>query len=506
MPRLGVGMPITAGLSQEAVTTIDDFFFESHTSGEVTPINTATRSNLFTYSHDFSQSSWTKADAAVSASTVKNPFGESATAANGPYKLTTSSCTNQSYVKETITSGIVSGTSYTLSVYAKKAEYDYVSLVALNPTTIHYFNLANGTTAFAHSIQPVIEDAGNGWYRCSVTVVSDNSSSKFFGIYLAGDSGNISLGSVADGDGVYIYGAQIEQNAPVSALITSSGEPGTATTALSDTSEVWDFDSTDIMLEADPEDEGFWEEGSNLVLNHNYEELGSELITNGDFSSGSTGWENAFGGQWVISGGKATLAVGVDGSYLRTVSNILTSGKSYKAVITTSGGLDSNNKITIYATSNTGQQIQSDGTHTKYFTADGTSFRFLGTANDRPISIDSVSVQQVDPNDRWTLGTGWTIEDGKAVGTSTTNNLQQLSILTAGDTYELTFTISDYSAGSVRANVGGVQGTLRSSNGTFTEIIGPATSPHFFFDGVSTFTGKIDNVTVKEYAITPLDV
>ena len=111
------------------------------------------------------------------------------------------------------------------------------------------------------------------------------------------------------------------------------------------------------------------------------------------------GWENAFGGQWVFDDEKFTLPVGVDGSYLRTVSNILTSGKLYKAVITTSGGLDSNNKVTIYATSNTGQSIESDGTHTRYFTADGTSFRFLGTANDRPISIDSVSVKDVTFSD-----------------------------------------------------------------------------------------------------------
>jgi hypothetical protein len=150
--------------------------------------------------------------------------------------------------------------------------------------------------------------------------------------------------------------------------------------------------------------QGYWKmgDGTNDEYPVIYDQvdptLSAELVTNGDFSAGSTGWENAFGGEWVISGGKATLAVGADGSYLRTVSNILTSGKSYKAVITTSGGLDSNNKVTIYATSNTNQKAESDGTHTFYFTADNTSFRFLGVANDRPISIDSVSVKEIQGN------------------------------------------------------------------------------------------------------------
>ena len=382
MPRLGVGMPIIAGVSQEAVTAIDDFFFESHTSGEVTPINTATRSNLFTYSHDFSQSSWTKADSAVSTSAVKNPFGETATAANGPYKLVTSSASNQVYIRETLTT--VVGKYYTFSVFAQKAEYDYIALVGLNPTTIHYFNLANGTTASAHSIQPVIEDAGNGWYRCSVTLVADTTS-KFFGIYLAGDSGNISLGSVADDNGIYIYGAQVEQNSPVSALITSSGEAGTATTALSDTSEVWDFDSTDIMLEADPEDEGFWEEGSNIV-------------TNGDFATDSD----------------------------------------------------------------------------------------------------------------WSKGTGWTISDGKAhADVSSTAALSQTLSTGAGNTYDVTLTISNLTAGSIQPQFGGTLATPTSanSNGTHNfKITATGSSSGLLLYALNTSAFSIDNITVKEYAITPLDV
>ena len=78
MPRLGVGMPITAGLSQEAVTTIDDFFFESHTSGEVNPILTTSRTNLITYSENFTDNSWTlNNNATITSSTQTAPDGSS---------------------------------------------------------------------------------------------------------------------------------------------------------------------------------------------------------------------------------------------------------------------------------------------------------------------------------------------------------------------------------------------------------------------------------------------
>jgi len=90
MPRLGLGMPLAAGLSQEAVTIIDDFFFESFSASEMTPINTASRTNMFPYSHDFSQNDWIKAESKIETSGITDPFG-----GTGSYKLTTEGNTNQ---------------------------------------------------------------------------------------------------------------------------------------------------------------------------------------------------------------------------------------------------------------------------------------------------------------------------------------------------------------------------------------------------------------------------
>lgn len=57
--------------------------------------------------------------------------------------------------------------------------------------------------------------------------------------------------------------------------------------------------------------------------------LGSELVTNGDFSQGSTGWSGSGAGGWVISGGVATHTAGTYGTLSTTATDATTAGKSY---------------------------------------------------------------------------------------------------------------------------------------------------------------------------------
>ena len=251
----------------------------------------------------------------------------------------------------------------------------------------------------------------------------------------------------------------------------------------------------------------FSEEGSEEVSNGSFSQEGVELITNGDFSDGSTGWQNTFDGEWVISGGKATLQVGADGSYLSAVGNILTTGKSYKAVITTSGGLDANNRVTIYANSNTGEVIKADGTHTLYFTANGTIFRFSGVANDNPISIDNVSVKEVGQD--WTLGTGWSIGEDKAISIASGGGQGVVQDVNgqvfSGKTYKVEYTILDYVSGNVRPSFSGggsTTGVTNDGNGTYVQyltLIANNTSFNIKATGTDGgFNGSITNISVKE--------
>jgi len=105
-----------------------------------------------------------------------------------------------------------------------------------------------------------------------------------------------------------------------------------------------------------------------------------------------------------------------------------------------------------------------------------------------------------DTDSDWSKGTGWTISGGKAVGTAASGNLTQSGILTLGKTYKVTYTISDYSAGSIRFGCGTKYGTTKSANGTYSdELTYIAGSADLICDGVASFTGKIDNVSCVEW-------
>lgn len=99
----------------------------------------------------------------------------------------------------------------------------------------------------------------------------------------------------------------------------------------------------------------------------------------------------------------------------------------------------------------------------------------------------------------WTKGAGWTISAGKANASSASSDLSQDITVTNGLTYEVTYTISNYSTGNVTPVVAGTSGTARSANGTYAEVItaGAGTSPRLLFTGASSFSGSIDNVIVK---------
>ena len=100
----------------------------------------------------------------------------------------------------------------------------------------------------------------------------------------------------------------------------------------------------------------------------------------------------------------------------------------------------------------------------------------------------------------WVKGTGWTISGGSANGSSTTGDLYQENVVAVGKKYKVTYTISNYVSGSVRVELpsNSYAGTERSANGTYTETI-LSGGTLVLFDARTSFTGSIDNVSVKEY-------
>ena len=123
--------------------------------------------------------------------------------------------------------------------------------------------------------------------------------------------------------------------------------------------------------------------------------LGSELVTNGDFSNGSANWS--------VSGANATHIATFDGSSLRYQSDttspqlliiqggVLVIGKTYKIVVDiktlTSGAIKSDTLGGLVITSN-------QGINTFYAIATGTSFTFTRATANVDITIDNISIKE----------------------------------------------------------------------------------------------------------------
>ncbi len=104
----------------------------------------------------------------------------------------------------------------------------------------------------------------------------------------------------------------------------------------------------------------------------------------------------------------------------------------------------------------------------------------------------------------WTKGTGWTIVLGIAefAGVSGGAVMSQAVSGPSSVTYEITFTVLNWVAGTVTAElVGGttVAGTARGASGTYTQqLTAPATFATFQFNGSLGADIDVDNVSLRQ--------
>jgi len=235
----------------------------------------------------------------------------------------------------------------------------------------------------------------------------------------------------------------------------------------------------------------FSEEGVQEVSNGSFSQEGVQLLTNGDFSNGSTDWILDSG--WSVSDNKA-LCDGTNLAYI-TQTAVLTTGKSYKVrfdiVDYTSGSVKYRDNGFV-----SGQSFSGVGSYTDYVVAGGGQFRlmsenFIG-------SIDNVSVREVGQD--WSLFTGWSIAEDKAVCSGSGRINPTNNSWLSGKTYKFDIEVSDRTAGYFRIQNPAVSiyyVNNINSNGTYTYYINTIDANGFVIEAVG-FIGSITNISVKE--------
>jgi hypothetical protein len=182
--------------------------------------------NLITYSEDFSNADWTKTGSSITSNVIISPDGD----LNGD-KLSEDSNNTTHFLKSGLISSSAS-TYYTTSFFVK---YNGRHLQILGSTGSEgggyvNFDLINGEVGSSDQITGSIESIGNGWYICSATNITTSSATEIRLIPFLCTSKTSSRGESYAGDGIsgiYLYGAQIEEQSYATSYIPTAGVTAT---------------------------------------------------------------------------------------------------------------------------------------------------------------------------------------------------------------------------------------------------------------------------------------
>jgi hypothetical protein len=116
---------------------------------------------------------------------------------------------------------VVVGETHTTSVYAKAGERTWLGIAPSNQAPADWFDLTNGVVGTSAN-GGVITSVGNGWYRCSITLVAAGALvGPYFYLRTANGQTGIYLGDITKG--LYLWGAMLNKgSAPGVYLATTT--------------------------------------------------------------------------------------------------------------------------------------------------------------------------------------------------------------------------------------------------------------------------------------------
>ena len=199
------------------------------------------RTNLLTYSTDFTNAAWSKTNMTATANQATGPDGTVSATEIAIISIPANSYAIQS---STISSG-------TLSYFAKQNTEQFFLIVRGTYTSGDWaiFDLSNGTVSksptrsgsSAHMVP-----MGNGWYRC---VLQSSQSTPVNAFTISGSGTNNT--TPASGT-VYLYGAQFEQGSTPSSYIPTAGATVTRSAeTLTVPAANLPYDSTNMSIQMD---------------------------------------------------------------------------------------------------------------------------------------------------------------------------------------------------------------------------------------------------------------
>lgn len=170
------------------------------------------RTNLLTYSEDFSQ--WTLTSISVATNNTTSPDGT-----NTADRITNTA--NETGMSRTVSS--YSG-QHIISVYAKySGTTNWLRITSGIGNPEAWFDINNGVVGTQNNgAIGKIQNVGNGWYRCSIK--GNFSSSTSVGLIPSSANGSTTEGN---GNSLYLWGAQLEQGSFLTSYIYTDASTAT---------------------------------------------------------------------------------------------------------------------------------------------------------------------------------------------------------------------------------------------------------------------------------------